>query len=67
MTQLSVQQVVDCDHNGDYGCDGSDPPNAYKYIIECGGLEAAADYGYHAVDGHCRFNKSLVYVMFTFT
>jgi len=58
LTSLSMQQVVSCDNN-DYGCNGGDPPTAYKYVISAGGLEAYSDYPYtsgNGVTGRCDFN-----------
>jgi len=52
--KLSPQQIVDCD-DSDLGCDGGDPPTAYAYIIQTGGLEPAKDYPYTAQDGTCNF------------
>jgi len=57
--RLSEQQVVDCD-NEDDGCDGGDPPSAYKYIISAGGLEGEQTYPYTARDGSCKFKSSNV-------
>jgi len=57
MTPLAPQQVVDCDKS-DYGCDGGNPPTAYDYIKEAGGLEGEKDYPYKAEDGTCHFKKS---------
>jgi len=56
---LSPQQVVDCDQT-DLGCNGGDPPTAYDYIIQAGGLESDKDYPYHAEDQNCQFQKSKV-------
>lgn len=38
ITQLSVQQIVSCDHV-DAGCNGGDLPSAFKYVMQAGGLE----------------------------
>jgi len=56
---LSPQQIVDCDSSDD-GCDGGDPPTAYQYIIQAGGLESNAAYPYTAQDGTCAFDPSQV-------
>ena len=34
------------------------PENAYKTLLELGGLEAEADYGYDGADEKCKFNRS---------
>jgi len=52
---LAPQQIVDCD-DSDAGCDGGDPPTAYAYIIQTGGLEPSKDYPYTAQDGTCQFD-----------
>jgi C1A family cysteine protease len=56
LTQLSEQQILDCD-SSDYGCNGGWPYNAYQYVIGAGGLETEADYPYTAQDGSCEFNS----------
>jgi len=56
---LSPQQIVDCDKS-DGGCNGGNPPTAYKYLIEAGGQESESDYPYTARDGSCKFAKSEV-------
>jgi len=57
LTQLSEQQILDCD-TSDYGCNGGWPYNAYAYVIQAGGIETEADYPYTAQDGTCQFNPS---------
>jgi len=54
---LSEQQVVDCD-DVDAGCNGGDPPSAYQYIMQTGGLETDKVYPYTAQDGTCNFIKA---------
>jgi len=56
---LAPQQIVDCDHNGAYGCNGGDLPTCYNYVIGAGGLETNKDYPYHARDGTCKAQKGL--------
>jgi C1A family cysteine protease len=56
---LAPQQIVDCD-NSDDGCNGGEPPTAYQYVINAGGLETNESYPYTAEGGSCTFSKSLV-------
>jgi C1A family cysteine protease len=58
---LSPQEIVDCD-TVDQGCDGGDPPTAYQFVIQEGGMEDASDYPYTAQDGTCNFQANLVKV-----
>jgi len=58
---LSPQEIVDCD-TVDQGCNGGDPPTAYQFIIQEGGLEDDSDYPYTAQDGTCNFQANLVKV-----
>jgi cathepsin F len=57
LENLSMQQIVDCDTN-DGGCNGGNPPYAYQYVMDAGGLEAYSDYPYVGVQTQCRFNPS---------
>jgi C1A family cysteine protease len=59
LTQLSMQQIVDCDTN-DHGCSGGNPPVAYDYVIDAGGLMPYSDYPYAGVQGECKFVPSEV-------
>jgi len=55
---LSVQQVVDCDTDGnDQGCDGGEPYGAYEYIMQAGGQEGESNYPYSGSQGNCRFES----------
>jgi len=62
LTELSMEQTVDCDTNGeDEGCNGGFPTGAYQYVEEAGGLESEADYPYTAEGGEsgsCQFNQA---------
>ena len=53
---LSEQELVDCDTR-DSGCNGGLPENAYKTLLEIGGLESEAEYGYDGEDEQCKFNR----------
>jgi C1A family cysteine protease len=61
LTQLSMQQIVDCDTGGqDQGCNGGFPSSAYQYVQSAGGLDPLSDYPYTAEDGTCAFNAQEV-------
>ncbi|KAJ4720714.1 Cysteine proteinase [Melia azedarach] len=70
LLNLSEQQLVDCDHTCDArekdacdnGCHGGLMTNAYKYLIEAGGLEEESSYPYTGKRGECRFNSEKVAV-----
>jgi len=59
LTQLSMQQIVDCDPY-DSGCNGGNPPTAYQYVMGAGGLEPYADYPYVGVQTRCSFDSARV-------
>jgi cathepsin F len=61
LAPLSPQEIVDCD-TVDQGCNGGDPPTAYQFVIQEGGLEDDSDYPYTAQDGTCNFQSNLVKV-----
>jgi len=52
--EFSEQQLVDCDNNGDHGCNGGLMDNAFKWIEKNGGLCTEKDYAYTAKDGVCQ-------------
>jgi len=62
LTGLSVEQIVDCDTNGqDEGCNGGFPSGAYQYVESAGGIEALSDYPYTAESGEsgsCNFQQN---------
>jgi len=62
LTQLSMEQIVDCDVDGsDQGCNGGFPTGAYSYVQSAGGIESYADYPYTAEDGYagsCQYNQA---------
>uniref|UniRef100_A0A7C8ZRC0 Peptidase C1A papain C-terminal domain-containing protein n=1 Tax=Opuntia streptacantha TaxID=393608 RepID=A0A7C8ZRC0_OPUST len=70
LLNLSEQQLVDCDHQCgpnkkkecDSGCRGGLMTNAYKYLIEAGGLEEETSYPYTGKQGKCQFNPKKVAV-----
>jgi len=64
LLSLSEQELVDCDTR-DAGCNGGLPENAYKTLLEIGGLELESDYGYDGEDEACKYNRSSVAVRVT--
>ncbi|XP_077226153.1 papain family cysteine protease isoform X1 [Tasmannia lanceolata] len=60
---LSEQQLIDCDHKCDAedqstcdnGCHGGLMTNAYKYLMEAGGLEEESSYPYTGTPSTCKF------------
>jgi len=64
LTQLSMEQIVDCDTAGqDQGCGGGFPTGAYEYVESAGGLDPYSDYPYTAEGGEsgsCNFNSGEV-------
>ncbi|KAJ4977961.1 hypothetical protein NE237_008741 [Protea cynaroides] len=70
LTSLSEQQLVDCDHKCDMkdktscdnGCNGGLMTNAYKYLMEVGGLEEENSYPYTGKREECKFDPDKVAV-----
>jgi len=64
LTQLSMEQIVDCDTGGqDQGCNGGFPSSAYSYVQSAGGIDSYASYPYTAESGQsgtCQFAASNV-------
>jgi len=64
LTQLSMEQIVDCDTGGeDQGCEGGFPTGAYSYVQSAGGIDSYASYPYTAGEGEsgsCQFNQANV-------
>jgi len=62
LTQLSMEQIVDCDTT-DSGCNGGEPTTAYQYVESAGGLDSYSSYPYTAGGGQsgtCQFSSSNV-------
>jgi len=58
LTELSPQQIVDCDKM-DQGCDGGIPDTAYQYVM-ANGIESDDKYPYNGFDGRCKYNAGNV-------
>jgi len=62
LTQLSMEQIVDCDTT-DGGCGGGWPSSAYTYVQGAGGIDTYSSYPYTAGGGQsgtCQFNQANV-------
>ena len=51
---LSEQNLVDCDDNGDQGCNGGIMENSFAWIEKNGGLNTEKDYPYKGYDQSCK-------------
>lgn len=58
LLQLSEQQLVDCSHSSNNGCNGGMYDRAWKDVKSMGGQEKSADYPYTGKDGSCKFSSS---------
>ncbi|KAI3917134.1 hypothetical protein MKX01_003583 [Papaver californicum] len=69
LVSLSEQQLVDCDHKENDACDsrckGGLMTNAYKYLIEAGGLQQEKTYPYVGKAGECKFDAEKIAVRMT--
>lgn len=68
VTELSEQNLIDCDVNGnDHGCLGGDMVDAIQFIYSEGGLDTEAKYPYQSGDGSldtfdCRYDDQEAFV-----
>ncbi|CAN6443751.1 unnamed protein product [Victoria cruziana] len=59
LISLSEQELIDCDTTN-YGCDGGYMDYAFEWVIQNGGIDTEADYGYTSYpgqDGVCNATK----------
>lgn len=65
LTSFSEQQLVDCSHNGpdkddhNDGCNGGDMDLAFQWAMN-NTMDTEESYPYHATDGTCKTDSSLV-------
>jgi C1A family cysteine protease len=64
ITQLSEQELVDCDKAEDEGCNGGLMESAFKYL-ETVGVVSEADYKYTGRDGTCSVSGKQVVAKIT--
>merc|ERR1712048_1108096 len=60
LQQFSEQQLVDCDHNGDQGCNGGLMDTAFEYLQGSAGVCTEDSYGYKGRAGTCQESSCTV-------
>lgn len=62
---LSEKELVDCSEpNGNNGCNGGWPTNAYNYVKKFGGLNQDSQYPYKATVQTCNAKSSRLPIFF---
>ncbi|KAK6160863.1 hypothetical protein DH2020_004244 [Rehmannia glutinosa] len=57
LTELSEQELIDCDTTYNNGCNGGLMDYAFSYIVSNGGLHKEDDYPYLMEEGTCEENR----------
>lgn len=60
LQQFSEQQLVDCDKNGDEGCNGGLMDTAFQYLQGSAGVCTEDSYGYKGRGGDCQESSCTV-------
>ena len=53
LVSLSEQELLDCDRENEFGCEGGNIDFAFEWIVSNSGITTEADYAYLAVDEAC--------------
>ncbi|EPS60205.1 hypothetical protein M569_14597, partial [Genlisea aurea] len=57
LVSLSEQELIDCDHSYNQGCNGGLMDYAYEFILKNKGIDTEEDYSYKGRDASCSQNK----------
>lgn len=61
LTELSEQELVDCDTTYNNGCNGGLMDYAFAFIVSNGGLHKEDDYPYLMEEGTCEESRVSIY------
>ncbi|CAA0838487.1 Xylem cysteine proteinase 1 [Striga hermonthica] len=59
LTELSEQELIDCDTTSNSGCNGGLMDYAFTYIVQSGGLHSEEDYPYIMEEGTCSVDRGV--------